>query len=195
MPSRRRLLLAACLLPVPAVPRWAFAQAATGAALELRLARAEDGLLVSYSAALDLPRPLHEALHKGVPLYFQTELRISRQRWYWRDATVARAERLWRLAYQPLTRQYRVSSGGLHQGLETLAEALTMVGRASGWAVALREALQADAQYALAFRLRLDTAQLPGPLQIGLGLGAQLEVVQERLLGPAELQALLAQRE
>jgi hypothetical protein len=153
-----------------------FATCPPGAsALLLRLARVDEGLRVSYSARLELPKTIDEALHKGVPLYFQAELRISRQRWYWRDATVARAERQWRLAFQPLTRQYRVSTGGLHQGFDTLAEALTMIGRASAWEVALREEAQADAGYEMSFRLRLDTTQLPGPLQIGLGLGGFIE--------------------
>jgi len=189
--SRRRLLLAACLLAALAAP-WRVVAQATGAppgasALLLRLARVDEGLRVSYSARLELPKTIDEALHKGVPLYFQAELRISRQRWYWRDATVARAERQWRLAFQPLTRQYRVSTGGLHQGFDTLAEALTVIGRAGAWEVALREEAQADAGYEMSFRLRLDTTQLPGPLQIGLGLGAQLEVGQQRPLAPAEL--------
>jgi Domain of unknown function (DUF4390) len=188
VPLPRRSLLAACWLLL------ATAAAAQGQAalLDLQISRADDGLRLSYSSKLELPKPADEALHKGVPLYFVAEVQLQRARWYWRDALVARSSRTWRITHQPLTRQYRLSTGGLHQGFETLAEALATIGRASGWTLALREDLQPDARYELTFRLRLDVSQLPGPLQIGLGPGALLDLQQVRsvpggeLLGPAK---------
>lgn len=155
---------------------------------QLELERLDEGLRLAYSVKLELPRATEEALHKGVPLYFVAEARIARKRWYWRDATVARAERHWRLSYQPLTRQYRLStSAGLQQGFDSLGEALAAMRRASHWSLDLREELDRSASYELSFNFYLDTRQLPGPLQIGLGGGAQWGVSRERNVLAAEL--------
>lgn len=182
MPTRRALLAAVLLLPAAAL-------AQGGSVLqELRLTRAdEQRLRLDYSARLELPRVADEALHKGVPLYFSAQAELQRKRWYWRDATVARSTRNWRLAYQPLTRQYRLSTGGLHQSVETLAEALGRMARASGWLLDLREEPSAEQRYELRVRLWLDVTQLPGPLQIGLGPGALLDLQQVRELPGSEL--------
>jgi hypothetical protein len=100
---------------------------------------------------------------------------------------VARAERQWRLTHQALTRQYRLSTGGLHQTYGSLVEALAAVRRASAWPLELREDPAGDETYLLSFSLRLDTRQLPGPLQIGLGADADWGVRRERAVLPAEL--------
>lgn len=169
------------LLPAPA---WAQGSASLE---QLQLSRGEDGLRLAYGVKLELPRAAEDALHKGVPLYFAAEARVARKRWYWRDATLGRAERQWRLSYQALTRQYRLSTGGLHQSYEGLNEALTAVRRASAWAIELREEPDPGAAYVLSFSLRLDTRQLPAPLQIGLGAEAEWGVRSERPVHPAEL--------
>lgn len=181
------LLLRALLLFVLLLCTVARAQAP--ASLEqLELERQEEGLRLAYSVKLELPRASEEALHKGVPLYFVAEARVWRKRWYWRDATVAKAERNWRLSYQPLTRQYRLSgAGGLQQAFDTLSEALAALRRASNWNLELREELDRNASYELSFHFFLDTRQLPGPLQIGLGGGAQWGVSRERNVLAAEL--------
>ncbi|MFN7693856.1 MAG: DUF4390 domain-containing protein [Burkholderiales bacterium] len=178
----RNLLLAVLLLCALHSAAW------SQAVLEnLKLSRAEEGLRLAYRVRLELPKLVDEALHKGVPLWFVAEAKVSRSRWYWRDATVARSARQWRLSYQPLTRQYRLSNGGLHQTYESLSEALVAIGRASGWLLELREEPQTDGSYELAFNLRLDTTQLPGPLQIGLGPGAQLSLSREQAVGVQDL--------
>lgn len=178
----RRHFLAVLLLPGTAL-----AQGAAAALEDVRLSRAEDGLRLAYSAKLELPRAVDDALHKGVALYFAAEVLLTRSRWYWRDATVARAQRQWRLSYQPLSRQYRLSTGGLHQSYESLTEALAVIARTRGWPLELREELATDSSYELRFTLRLDTTQLPAPLQIGLGAGASLNLSREQRLSAAEL--------
>lgn len=179
----RRLFLAAWLLAMHSCP---FAQSALNS---LQLVRADEGLRLSYQARLELPRAADDALHKGVPLYFVAEAALTRGRWYWRDAQVARGQRQWRISYQPLSRQYRLSTGGLHQSFDTLAEALAPLARASGWPLELREELQPGAAYLLRFGLRLDTSQLPAPLQIGLGSGVSLSLERELPLSAEQLLA------
>jgi hypothetical protein len=177
----RRLFLAAWLL---ALHGGLLAQSALN---NLQLGRDDESLRVSYQAKLELPRSADDALHKGVPLYFVAEAQLTRKRWYWRDAVVARQQRQWRISYQPLSRQYRLSTGGLHQSFDTLAEALAPLARASGWPLELREEPQSGASYLLRFSLRLDTSQLPAPLQIGLGSGASLSLERELPLSAEQL--------
>lgn len=164
----------------------AWSQAASGAPVQVQ--RDDRVLDLSYNLQLELPRTLADALQRGVPLHFVVEARVRRVRWYWRDATLAAGQRSWRLTYQPLTRQYRVAStGGLSRSYETLDEALGLVRRAGRWSLDLREEPALDAEYELDFSLKLDVSQLPGPVQIGLGTRATLDVGQTRRLHPMEL--------
>ena len=153
----------------------------------LKLSRTEEGLRLAHTVRLELPKPVDDALHKGVPLWFVAEAQVSRSRWYWRDAVVARSQRQWRLSYQALSRQYRLSNGGLHQSFDSLGEALLAIGRVSGWLLELREEPASGASYALNFSLRLDTTQLPGPLQIGLGPGPLLSLSREQAVSAQDL--------
>ena len=97
------------------------------------------------------------------------DVTVFRNRWYWRDSRVGHAERVWRLSWQPLTRQYRVSTGGLHQSFATLTDALASLRGISAWPSPRGQGLDTDGRYYLEFSFRLDVSQLPRPLQIGLG--------------------------
>lgn len=143
---------------------------AQGVELNTLLAKRQDNALtLDFSAQLVLPRPVEDALHRGVPLYFVAEAQLYRSRWYWRDERIARVARSWRLAYQPLTSTWRVSLGGLNQSHATLAEALTAVSRSTGWRIVELAQLDADKSYYVEFSYRLDNSQLPSPMQINLG--------------------------
>jgi hypothetical protein len=137
----------------------------------LQTTRAEGGLNLDFAARITLPRAVEDALQRGVPLYFVAEAQLLRNRWYWRDERVSRVVRSWRIAYQPLTRFWRVGLGGLNQTHETLAEALNAASSSAGWRLADLSQLDADRAYYLEFSYRLDTTQLPGPMQFGLGGG------------------------
>ncbi len=173
MPGRRRFLAGLGLLVLggaggPFAPGAARAQGAHPpqlTAFELR--RAADGLHLSFQTRFELPRAVEDALVKGVPLYFAAEALTYRSRWYWRDARVARASRVWRLAWQPLTRSYRVSFGGLHQTFETLPDAMAALRGVGDWRIADATQIEDGVDY-VEFRYRLDTDELPRPMQIGM---------------------------
>ena len=168
-------LLAALVLGVAA-------RAETVQLASLEVTRGEDGVLLDFTTRFTLPRAVEDALLKGVPLHFVAEADIYRSRWYWRDARVARAVRVWRLAWQPLTRSYRVSFGALNQSFETVAEAMAAVRGAAHWKIAEPGQLEADASYYIEFSYRLDTSQLPRPMQIGLAGQADWNLSVERTL-------------
>src|SRR6185503_18156769 len=134
--------------------------------LDARLAASEDGLLLSADFAFEFNSRLSETVANGVPLYFVVEFELSRPRWYWWDErTVSRATQL-RLSYHALSRQYRLTTGPLHQNFATLDEALDVMRRLRNWQVLERSVVLRGSSYDAAVRMRLDTAQLPRPLQV-----------------------------
>ena len=137
--------------------------------LELSARRDEPSIVLDYQLRVTLPAVVEDAARRGVPLYFTAQVTLRKPRWYWRDEHVARAGREWRLSYQPLTSSWRVSQGGLGQSHANLADALATMTRSAGWPIAEARAVEADAHYYIEFNWRLDTAQLPRPMQIGLG--------------------------
>jgi len=130
----------------------------------------EEGLLLSYNINMELSRGVDEALSKAVPLFFVAEVDVFRSRFYWRDQRISQAVRRWRIVFQPLTGTYRVTfDGGLSQNYATRADAFAAISRSARWKVAEPGQLEEGNRYYVEFNYRLDTAQLPRPMQIGIG--------------------------
>jgi len=137
--------------------------------LDLEARRDEVAVRLDYQLRVALPPAVEEAALHGVPIYFSAQAVLWRPRWYWRDQAVARASREWRLSFQPLTSTWRLSQGGLGQSFASLPEALAAMTRSSGWRIADAREVEADGRHYIEFSWRLDTTQLPRPMQIGLG--------------------------
>ncbi len=133
---------------------------------ELRLDSTDDGYQLSTDIAVTLSPRLAEAVTRGVALYFILEFDIRRPRWYWLDENVAERTQTYRLSYYALTRQYRVSTGALHQSFDSLEEALNLIGRLRSWPVTEHNRLKTGESYVASLRLRLDVTQLPKPFQL-----------------------------
>jgi hypothetical protein len=134
--------------------------------VDARLAASEEGLLLSADFAFELGPRLQEAVQNGVPLHFVVEFELTRPRWWWFDEETVSRRTQWRLSYHALTRQYRLQSGALHQNFATLEEALDVMRRLRNWQVAERSVPVRGSSYDAAVRMRLDTSQLPRPLQV-----------------------------
>ena len=126
----------------------------------------EDGYALSAEFTVDLGAQIEEAVARGVPLYFTLEFDLTRKRWYWVSEHIADRRIEYRLAYNALTRQYRLSAGGLHRNFVTLAEALRVISRIGALQVVDRSVLRPGETYDAALRLSLDRSQLPKPLQV-----------------------------
>jgi hypothetical protein len=169
--------LAGVLLALLAVfPAWADGPEFT----EFKVSRNDEGVYLDFALRFDLPRNVEDALQKGVPLYFVAQAEVFRPRWYWRDQRVGRATRVWRLAFQPLTRKYRVTFGGLNQSYDTLADALASVRRVADWKIAEEDQIERGERHYVEFSYRLDTTLLPRPMQIGIGGQPDWTLVVER---------------
>ena len=147
---------------------------------QFNVERGDDGVYLSTVVRFDLPAVVEDALLKGIPMFFVAEADIYLSRWYWADKRVANATRTIRLAYQPLTRRWRVNivsglinnSAGLratlNQNYDTLPEALSAVQRLSRWRIADNSEVEPDVTHKLEFSFSLDLSQLPRPFQIGV---------------------------
>lgn len=162
MPERLRrwLLLLFC---VPALAWSAEIDVANA-----QIVAGDDGYMVSADFRFELNPRLEEAVSKGLVLYFVFDYEMTKARWYWLDEKLVSRSQTHSLSYHALTRQYRLSTGGLHQSFPTLNEALAVLARLRNWVVIDKgdKAVRVGEPYQAALRLRLDITQLPRPFQI-----------------------------
>ena len=163
--ERLRRWLPALLAIVPAL--------ALAAEIEItnpQIVASDDGYVVSADFSFELNERLEEAVTKGVVLYFVADFEMTRPRWYWLDEKLVSRSQTYRLSYHALTRQYRLSTGGLHQSFDSLSDALRVLSRLRNWLVidkgAEKAGVRAGDTYTAALRMRLDINQLPRPFQI-----------------------------
>lgn len=200
-PWRRLWVLAACA--------WLWCLLHLGAAraddthteAAVAVQRTTDGLFITARVPLALGPAVEEALLKAVPLYFVYQAEVYEPRWYWADKRIASATRTLRLAYQPLTRRWRLSVAAgpitanatyaLHQNFDVLADALSAIGRLARWRIADAARLDGDERYTVDFRFRLDLSLLPRPLQIGVASQPDWNIdLQRRLRTTAQPEAV-----
>ena len=160
----------------------------------LRVERADDGLYLWASLRFELPPAVEDALLKGIPMVFIAEADVYRDRWYWYDKQVRQASRSIRVAYQPLTRRWRltVTQGSaaangvaLGQSFDSLAEAMAAAQRITRWKIAEATDIDPDGRHSIDFHFRLDLAQLPRPFQIGAASQSEWSISVSRNVRPS----------
>jgi len=135
---------------------------------EPQLIPSDDGYVLSADFKFELTPRLEEAVTKGVVLYFIADFELTKGRWYWLDEKLVSRSQTYRLSYHALTRQYRLTTGGLHQSFPTLSEAMQVLSRLRNWTVIDKsdKSVHPGEAYEASLRLRLDITQLPRPFQI-----------------------------
>lgn len=199
-PCRRRgatalaALLLACVLLLSWLPLTAAAQgrAAAASVTQMRLEQADDGVYLTAAVQFELPSLVEEVLDKGIAIYFVAEAEVFQERWYWTDRKVAQVTRHMRLAYQPLTRRWRLNVSpvpitgaagfgvSLNQNFDSLADAMDAVKRIGRLRLGDAAEIGDEPTHQVVFRFRLDTSQLPRPFQIGVVGQADWNIVAER---------------
>ncbi|NJM43434.1 MAG: DUF4390 domain-containing protein [Brachymonas sp.] len=160
----------------------------------LRVEQNADGLYLSASLNFELTAAVEAALLKGIPMNFVAEAQVFRDRWYWYDKNVSVATRTVRLAYQPLTRRWRVNvssvaaeevgAASLSQNFEQLQDAMGVVRRIARWKIADGNEVDVDSRHNVEFRFRLDTTALPRPMQIGITGNSEWNLSVQRRVRP-----------
>ena len=146
---------------------------------QLKMERSDDSVYLSAAVRFELPVVVEDALFKGIPMFFVAEADIFRDRWYWYDKRVTTATRTMRLAFQPLTRRWRLNilpgaisvtglRASLSQSYDSLPEAMAAIQRISRWRIADASEIDPTSRHNVEFRFRLDLSQLPRPFQIGV---------------------------
>ena len=185
------LAVVCCVALAAGLPGPAAAQAHAAEVTQLRLERGDDGVYLSAAVQFELPPLVEEVLDKGIAIHFVAEVELFHERWYWTDRKVAQAARYMRLAYQPLTRRWRlnvspvpISNSGLgvtlSQNFDSLADALEAIKRIGRLRVGDLAEIGDDPLQAVVFRFKLDTTQLPRPFQIGVAGQADWNIAAER---------------
>ncbi|WP_227869789.1 DUF4390 domain-containing protein [Undibacterium parvum] len=132
-----------------------------------KIESSEEGYRIVAAFSFELSHGLEDAITRGVPMYFTTEVEMTRPRWYWLDEKTIRSQQTVRIAYNLWTRQYTAAiNGSLQQNFARLEDAMALVLRPRRWLVADKSALSSGANYNVAVRLKLDINQLPKPFLI-----------------------------
>ena len=126
----------------------------------------EDGYSLAADFNINFNTRLEEAVNKGVVLYFAADFELTRARWYWFDEQIIRHSKTFQLSYHALTRQYRLSTGALHQSFASLDEALRVMSHLRNWQVLDKGEINAEQTYLAALRMRLDLTQMPKTFQV-----------------------------
>jgi Domain of unknown function (DUF4390) len=169
--KRLKVIAVAWLLALAAST--AMSQALVGSNVALVPNTTATGWDLQAGFKIELPNRLAD-LARSTPLYFVLDWRITSPRWYWRDQRLAQGQLYWRISHNPLTQQWRVSSGTspnisegrFAQTFNSLDEALNNLRQIRRDSLVKSNELQANQKYEVAVRLRLDTTQLPKPFQI-----------------------------
>ncbi len=128
----------------------------------------------------ELNSSLQDAVNRGIPLYFTTDFELSRSRWYWFDEQPVAVSQTVRLSFQPLTREYRVSMGGLQLGFGSLKEALAVIKHVAAWHVIDKQQIRGGDTYVASVRMELDTALMPKPFQLDAVNNRDWNLVSDR---------------
>ncbi len=122
---------------------------------------------LTTTQSFDLSDNLKDTLHRGIPLYFKTEIELTSRQLLWFDMTALSKTRTTRLSYNVLTRQYSVYiSGSLQRSYRSLNSAISAIRYQPSWAFAYISELSDDETYEVAVKISLDVSQLPKPFQI-----------------------------
>lgn len=133
------------------------------------LVAGDNGYHLEADFGITLNPTLKDALQKGVAFYFVMEFDLSRPHFFgWFHEQIASYEQQYKLSYNALTRQYRVTigAGTLFQNFSSLESALGLLAHVRSGDIVPRDALQENVTYDAEVRLRLDTSQLPKPFQV-----------------------------
>ncbi|WNO04958.1 DUF4390 domain-containing protein [Rhodoferax mekongensis] len=173
-----RLLRRLCLMLLICAGVPLHAQAAAELS-QFDVERTSEELTLTAQLQFELSPPVEDALLKGIPVYFRVEAEVLKERWYWYDKSLASVTRQYKLAFQPLTRRWRLSVGtgsgssagqglALSQTYDSLPVAIAAIKRIVKWRIAGPGELDPAGRYRFDFRFMLDVSQLPRPFQIGV---------------------------
>jgi hypothetical protein len=143
----------------------------------------DDGYRLAANFAFDLTPGLEQAVQHGQPLYFTTEIELTRPRWWWTDDKAVSTRRTVRLHYDVLTREYIVlvlANGSIKQTFSTLDDAMFLIRRPSRWLIARKGDLKPGETYNVSLRMFMDREYLQKPLQVDAFNNSELRLASHK---------------
>lgn len=123
---------------------------------------------VFFNADLDfhLSPQANEALQNGVPLFWNVEIKIQRERDIWFDKTLSKYELHYSLQYHALLKMYQVKNEntGSIKSFSTLSAALNEMATVRDVSLKIKPFLP-DKNYSLVVKVIFSKEKLPLPLQ------------------------------
>jgi len=173
---------------------WGVAFALCGIALPVG-AKAETGFTVQRASTslvkgvylldvefdLALPDAPREALASGVPIYLSIEMRVTRERNWWWDDTVAALTQRYRLEFHALSSRYLAINlnTGERDSFRTVGQALEHVGRLLDFPLLDRVLVGEGSRYTGSVRVGLDIGKLPLLLVTGAYFSSEWRLTSE----------------
>jgi len=107
------------------------------------------------------------ALKNGVPLLILMDFEVEKQRGWWFNKTVAELQQGYLLLYHALSDQFIISNlnSGTQENFFKLESALEALGNIKQLPLIDSNILEADAEYQVIIRTRLDIESLPAPMR------------------------------
>ena len=124
-------------------------------------------LMVDADITYHLSKKTRDALEHGIPLEFDIEFRIKKEReWIW-DEVIMMKMISFRIEYQPLSGYYlvtQVNNGNRHQ-FRSLPEVLDFIGDINRFPLIGIDMIVPDNHYKAQIKAGLNTQALPAPLR------------------------------
>lgn len=167
MPELFRKILILMVISAAALvlPRAATAADVTIDAVSHRI---ENGVyLVDANITFYFSADMSEALRSGIPLFFDFDFKISRERRYLWDATLYRLGRRYKLERHALANRYILTDliTSERRSYSSFEEALVGLGRLRGVPLGGQSQFERDGTYHAKLRVSLDIESLPAPLR------------------------------
>jgi hypothetical protein len=144
----------------------------------------DEGYRLDANYSFDLNPGLEQAVQRGLPLYFTTEIELTRPRWWWTDDRAVSTRRTLRLHYDVLTRQYVVLvvgvAGSIQQTYPTLDDALFPIRHPNRWVIARKGQLKPGETYNVTLRMYMDREYMQKPLQVDAFNNADLRLASHK---------------
>lgn len=123
--------------------------------------------LLSAEIGYQLSAEAMKALHNGIPLFWNIQIKVEQQRDYLWNKTVTEKELRYRIQYHALLNMYRVRNLDKDEvyNFSTLSAALSMMSSIRGVGIIEKAQINPENRYLAGIRVKFDRESLPLPLR------------------------------
>jgi hypothetical protein len=167
--QRLRARISLCLLVLGLLSGFAVSAQSSGDAIEIRAPYlSPSGNVYALNAQLlfSVPMVVEQAVHDGAMLNLELQLRVSRERRWWRNEVQAQLQQRYQLLYHSVSERYLVRNlnSGAQSSYASFAEAVTSLKRIDNLPVLDRDLLSSLADNEISLRANIEERSIPRAL-------------------------------